>query len=50
MKAADVAIVVALSGAAAVAAAHADEFFVWYEHGREAWPPSCPARLGMVHQ
>jgi len=20
------------------------EFFVWYEHGREAWPPECPAR------
>jgi len=20
------------------------EFFVWYEHGREAWPPDCPAR------
>lgn len=22
------------------------EFFVWYEHGREAWPPECPARSG----
>jgi hypothetical protein len=21
------------------------EFFVWYEHGREAWPPACPAAL-----
>ena len=20
------------------------EFFVWYEHGPEAWPPDCPAR------
>ncbi|HEV8377059.1 MAG TPA: hypothetical protein VGR38_12585 [Candidatus Polarisedimenticolia bacterium] len=20
------------------------EFFVWYEHGLEAWPPDCPAR------
>jgi hypothetical protein len=20
------------------------EFFVWYEHGREAWPPACPAQ------
>jgi len=20
------------------------EFFVWYEHGPEAWPPVCPAR------
>lgn len=20
------------------------EFFVWYEHGPEAWPPECPAR------
>ena len=20
------------------------EFFVWYEHGREAWPPDCPGR------
>jgi WD40 repeat protein len=20
------------------------EFFVWYEHGREAWPPDCPVR------
>lgn len=20
------------------------EFFVWYEQGREAWPPECPAR------
>ena len=20
------------------------EFFVWYEHGSEAWPPDCPAR------
>ena len=19
------------------------EFFVWYEHGLEAWPPDCPA-------
>jgi hypothetical protein len=23
------------------------EFFVWYEHGREAWPPECPPREGM---
>jgi len=22
------------------------EFFVWYEHGLEAWPPECPARGG----
>jgi Tol biopolymer transport system component len=21
------------------------EFFVWYEHGPEAWPPDCPVRL-----
>jgi WD40 repeat protein len=20
------------------------EFFVWYEHGREEWPPDCPGR------
>ena len=20
------------------------EFFVWYEHGREAWPPDCPGK------
>jgi len=20
------------------------EFFVWYEHGPEAWPPDCAAR------
>jgi hypothetical protein len=20
------------------------EFFVWYERGREGWPPDCPAR------
>jgi len=20
------------------------EFFVWYGHGREAWPPDCPVR------
>jgi hypothetical protein len=24
--------------------ADSGEFFVWYEHGREAWPPDCPAR------
>ena len=24
--------------------ADSGEFFVWYEHGREAWPPECPAR------
>ena len=23
--------------------ADSGEFFVWYEHGREAWPPACPA-------
>ena len=22
--------------------ADSGEFFVWYEHGREAWPPDCP--------
>jgi hypothetical protein len=20
------------------------EFFVWYAHGLESWPPACPAR------
>jgi len=22
------------------------EFFVWYERGREQWPPDCPAKTG----
>jgi len=24
--------------------ADSGEFFVWYEHGPEAWPPDCPER------
>ena len=44
MNLADVSIVVAALGGAVVVAAvqpNSGEFFVWYEHGREAWPPAC---------